>query len=91
MQSNKHYNKDKNIILLADTLDVTKMQCTYTTAIVDKKTIQAIVNSGAPKNIISSCFIKRMSFKPDVNCDNSFGTTGPKTTKALGAYSSMPI
>lgn len=68
-----------------------RTDCTYIDAVIDKKRIRIIVNSGAIANIISSRLVQRLLFKPYIDFNDIHGTTGPSATRALGAYSSIPI
>lgn len=65
--------------------------CTYIDIVVNKVHVRAILDSGAPSNIISSKFVKRLKLAPDLDYQQEFGTAGPNTTRAKGAYSSLPL
>ena len=65
--------------------------CTYIDLVVNKTRVRAILDSGAPGNIISTRLVKKLKLAPDLDCKDEFGTAGPFTTQALGAYSSIPL
>ncbi|KAJ9070232.1 hypothetical protein DSO57_1010505 [Entomophthora muscae] len=60
--------------------------CTYIELVV-----RAILDSGAPGNIVSTRLVKKLKLAPDLDYNEEFGTAGPDKTKALGAYSSLPL
>ncbi|KAJ9086953.1 DNA damage-inducible protein 1 [Entomophthora muscae] len=64
---------------------------TYIDIMVHKVKVQAIIDSGAPGNIISSQLVKKLKLAPDLDYQEVFGTAGPLTTKAMGAYLSLPL
>jgi len=53
--------------------------------------VRAVLDTGAPLVILSSKFIKRIKFQPDISYDRLFGTAGDHKVTAQGAYSSIPI
>ncbi|KAJ9087631.1 hypothetical protein DSO57_1031208 [Entomophthora muscae] len=65
--------------------------CIYISLVVNKPHVQAILDTGAPGNIISLRLVKKQELAPDLAYHEEFGTAGPQTTRANGAYSSLPI
>ncbi|KAJ9076656.1 hypothetical protein DSO57_1024090 [Entomophthora muscae] len=53
--------------------------------------IIAVLDTGAPTNIISSRLVKRLGFLPDISYAESFFTAGVESIKSNGAYSSVPL
>ena len=53
--------------------------------------VRAVLDSGAPLVILSSKFVKKIPFQPDVSYDKIFGTAGDIKVQALGAYSLVPL
>jgi dUTPase len=58
---------------------------------VNKIKIQAIVDSGAPCNIILSKLVKKLGLQPDIDHQQNYGTAGTETVQSLGAYSALPM
>ena len=58
---------------------------------VNKVKIRAIVDTGAPINVISTRFAKRLGIAPDLDYRKEFGTAGTQSTTAQGAYSALPL
>ena len=48
--------------------------------------VRAVLDSGAPLVILSSKFVKKIPFKPDVSYDKIFGTAGNIKVQFLGVY-----
>ncbi|KAJ9052893.1 hypothetical protein DSO57_1029513 [Entomophthora muscae] len=65
--------------------------CTYIELVVQKLWVRAILDSGAPGNIVSTRLVKKLKLAPNLDYNEEFGTAGPDKTKALGAYSSLPL
>ncbi|KAJ9054751.1 hypothetical protein DSO57_1010838 [Entomophthora muscae] len=65
--------------------------CTYIELVVHKLWVRAILDSGAPGNIVSTRLVKKLKLAPDLDYNEEFGTAGLDKTKALGAYSSLPL
>ncbi|KAI0219504.1 hypothetical protein L0F63_007512 [Massospora cicadina] len=59
--------------------------------VVHKVRVMAILDTGSPVNVISSQLIKKIKLVPDLDYIKEFGTAGPNNTRALSAYSSLPI
>ena len=58
---------------------------------INKVKVQAIVDTGAPVNVISSQLAKRIKMAPDLPYNKTYGTAGLNLTTAVGAYSSLPM
>ncbi|KAJ9071981.1 hypothetical protein DSO57_1031859 [Entomophthora muscae] len=65
--------------------------CTYIDMVVHKVKVRAIIDSGAPGNIVSFRLVKKLKVVPDLDYQEVFGTVSPLTTKAMDAYSSLPL
>ncbi|KAJ9068132.1 hypothetical protein DSO57_1031795 [Entomophthora muscae] len=65
--------------------------CTYIELVVHKLWVRAILDSRAPGNILSTRLVKKLKLAPDLDYNKEFRTEGPERTKALGAYSSLPL
>lgn len=74
---------------LLDPASSSGIDCTYVNITVNKVKVRAILDTGAPGNIISTRLAKKLKLAPDINCKLEFGTAGPWTTVAKGAYSSL--
>ena len=57
---------------------------------VNKVKICAIVDTGAPINVISTFFAKRLGIAPDLDYCKEFGTAGTQSTTAQCVYSALP-
>ena len=49
---------------------------------VNHRKVIAILDTGAPDNIVSSKLVKAMKISPDLPFNKVFGTAGPNTTQA---------
>ncbi|KAJ9055586.1 DNA damage-inducible protein 1 [Entomophthora muscae] len=63
--------------------------CNYIELVVHQLRVRAILDSGAPGNIVSTRLVKKLKLAPDLDYNKEFGTAGPDRAKALGAYSSL--
>ena len=68
-----------------------KLDCTYVDIWVNKIKIQAIVDTGAPINVVSTKFDKILGIAPDIALQKEFGTAGLQPTVSQGAYSAPPL
>jgi hypothetical protein len=66
-------------------------ECTYVNIWVNKIKVRAIIDSGAPGNIISTKFMKRLKLMPDILHEQNYGTAGIHGVTSKGAYSVLPI
>ncbi|KAJ9077010.1 hypothetical protein DSO57_1020772 [Entomophthora muscae] len=65
--------------------------CTWIEVTVFDTPIRAVLDTGAPTNIISSRLVKRLEFLPDISYAEAFFTAGVESIKSNGAYSSVPL
>lgn len=65
------------------------MECTYIDIKVNKIKVGAILDTGAPSNIVSTKLAKTIKLAQDLEFKEEFGTAGPYPIKAKGAYSSL--
>ena len=68
-----------------------KLDCTYVDMWVNKIKIRAIVDTGAPINVVSTKFAKQLGIAPDIAYQKEFGTAGLQPTTSQGAYSALPL
>ena len=87
----KYKDLDVLRIMSLSTEDNGGTHCTYIDMVVNKVKVRAIIDSGAPNNIVSSRLVKRLKLAPDLDYQEEFGTAGPATTKAMGAFTSLPL
>ncbi|KAJ9069044.1 hypothetical protein DSO57_1022557 [Entomophthora muscae] len=65
--------------------------CTWIEVTIFDTLIRAVLDTGAPTNIISSHLVRRLGFLPDILYAESFFTAGVESIKSNGAYSSVPL
>ncbi|KAJ9058417.1 hypothetical protein DSO57_1012445 [Entomophthora muscae] len=65
--------------------------CTWIKVTTFDTPIGAVLDSGAPTNIISSHLVRSLGFLPDISYTESFFTAGVESIKSNGAYSSVPL
>ncbi|KAJ9055283.1 hypothetical protein DSO57_1005389 [Entomophthora muscae] len=65
--------------------------CTWIKVSVFDTPIRALLDTGAPTNIIYSQLVKRLGFLPDISYAEFFFTAGVESIKSNGAYSSVPL
>lgn len=80
-----------SVLAVQDKLFNNDSDCAYVFVTVNHTRVTAILDTGAPENIVSSKLMKAMKLCPDVNYDKTFGTAGPNATQALGAYSALSL
>ena len=68
-----------------------KLDCAYVDMWVNKIKIQAKVDTGAPINVVSTKFAKRLGIAPDIAYQKEFGTAGLQPTTSQGAYSALSL
>ncbi|KAJ9077735.1 Ankyrin repeat and SOCS box protein 3 [Entomophthora muscae] len=85
--------KDMNVyrVVSLSTENGDQKDCTYIDMVVHKVKVRAIIDSGAPGNIVSSKLMKKLKLAPDLDYQEVFGTADLLTTKAMGACSSLPL
>ena len=69
----------------------TGTKCTYIHITVNHKKVIAILDTGAPENIVSTKSMLPIKLAPDVDYKKSFGTAGSNVTWADGAYSALTL
>ncbi|KAJ9079329.1 hypothetical protein DSO57_1036416 [Entomophthora muscae] len=65
--------------------------CTWIEVTIFDTPIRAVLETGAPTNIISSHLVRRLGFLPDISYAEFFFTAGVESIKSNGAYSSVPL
>ena len=65
-----------------------KIERTYVDILVNNYPVRAIVDSGAPINIISTKLVSKIGLKPDLEYSCEYGTAGIHLVMSKGAYSS---
>ena len=66
--------------------DSSKIECTFVDILVNNQSVRAIVDLGAPINIIYTKLVKRLGVPPDIEHKKEYGTAGPHNTTSQGAY-----
>ncbi|KAJ9073245.1 DNA damage-inducible protein 1 [Entomophthora muscae] len=66
-------------------------ECTYADIFVNKLKVRAIIDTGAPINIVSSQLMRQMGLAPDIDHKKQCGTAGLDCTTAQGAYDTLPL
>ncbi|KAJ9059456.1 hypothetical protein DSO57_1002033 [Entomophthora muscae] len=64
--------------------------CTWIEVTIFDTPFRAVLDTGAPTNIISSCLMRRLVFLPDISYAESFFKAGVESIKSNGAYSVSP-
>ncbi|KAJ9077671.1 hypothetical protein DSO57_1014482 [Entomophthora muscae] len=80
-------------LFMADDLDIhlvnkissSYSECMYENIFVNKIKVQAIIDTGAPNNIFSTCLVKCLRLAPDIDHQKQYGTAGLTVTTAQGA------
>ncbi|KAJ9064391.1 DNA damage-inducible protein 1 [Entomophthora muscae] len=78
-------------IYLVNNIGSSYSECTYADIFVNKLKVQAIIDIGAPINIVSSKLVQKMGLAPDIDHKKSYGTAGLNCTTAQGVYSALPL
>ena len=58
---------------------------------INKVKVQAIVDTGAPVNVISSQLAKNINMAHDLPYNKTYGTAGLNMTTTIGTYSFFPM
>ncbi|KAJ9049082.1 hypothetical protein DSO57_1028271 [Entomophthora muscae] len=66
-------------------------ECTYADIFVNKIKVWAIVDTGAPVNIVSTCLVKRLGLAPEIDHQKQYGTARLTVTTTQGAYSALTL
>lgn len=59
--------------------------------VVHKVKVLAVLDTGSPVNVVSSKLTRNLNLAQDLTYSQSYGTARPASTKAIGAYSSLPM
>ncbi|KAJ9057673.1 hypothetical protein DSO57_1020410 [Entomophthora muscae] len=78
-------------IHLVNNIGCSYSECTYADIFVNKLKVRAIIDTGAPINIVPSKLVRQMGLAPDINHKKQYGTAGLDCTTAQGAYSVLPL
>ncbi|KAJ9082848.1 DNA damage-inducible protein 1 [Entomophthora muscae] len=78
-------------IYLVNKISSSCSECTSVDIFVNKIKVQAIIDMGAPINIVSTCLIKRLGLAPEIDHQKQYGTAGLTVTTAQGEYSALPL
>ncbi|KAJ9089530.1 DNA damage-inducible protein 1 [Entomophthora muscae] len=88
----KFLSTAKNLVIhLVNNIGSSYSKCTYADMFVNKLKVRAIINTGAPINIVSSKLVRRMGLTPDIGHKKQYGTAGLGCTTAQGEYSALPL
>ncbi|KAJ9073394.1 DNA damage-inducible protein 1 [Entomophthora muscae] len=66
-------------------------ECTYADIFVNKLKVRAIIDTGAPINIVSSNLVRKIGLAPDIDHKKQYGIAGLDFTTTQGAYSTLPL
>ncbi|KAJ9051351.1 DNA damage-inducible protein 1 [Entomophthora muscae] len=66
-------------------------ECTYADISVNKLKVRAIIDTGAPINVMSSKLVRQMGLSPDIGHKKQYGTAGLDCTTDQGTYSTLPL
>ena len=58
---------------------------------IQKVKVKGILDTGSPVNVVLSKLMKKLKLAPDLNYNQIYGTAGLTSTKAIGAYSALPM
>ncbi|KAJ9068807.1 hypothetical protein DSO57_1024996 [Entomophthora muscae] len=58
---------------------------------IQKVKIKAILDMSSPVNMVSSKLMKKLKLAPDLKYTQLYGTAGMAQTRAIGAYSALPM
>ncbi|KAJ9076813.1 DNA damage-inducible protein 1 [Entomophthora muscae] len=78
-------------IHLVNNIGSSYSESTYADIFVNKLKVRAIIDTGAPINIVSSKLVRCMGFASDIDHKKQYGTAGLCCTTAQGAYSALPL
>ncbi|KAJ9055439.1 DNA damage-inducible protein 1 [Entomophthora muscae] len=88
----KFFSTANNLdIHLVNNIGSSYSECTYADIFVNKLKVQAIIDTGAPINIVSSKLVQQMGLAPDIDHKKQYGTAGLDCTTAQGAYTALPL
>ncbi|KAJ9074814.1 hypothetical protein DSO57_1002660 [Entomophthora muscae] len=78
-------------IHLVNNIGSSYSECTYADIFMNKLKVQAIIDTGAPINIVSSKLVQQMWLDPDIDHKKQYGIAILDCTIAQGAYSTLPL
>ncbi|KAJ9086658.1 DNA damage-inducible protein 1 [Entomophthora muscae] len=78
-------------IQLVNNMGSSYSECTYADIFVNKLKVQAIIDTGAPINILPSKLVQQMRLAPDIDHKKQYGTAGLDCTTSQKAYSALPL
>ncbi|KAJ9079806.1 DNA damage-inducible protein 1 [Entomophthora muscae] len=78
-------------IHLVNNIGSSYSECTYADIFVNNLKVQAIIDTGAPINIVSSKLVRQVGLAPDIDHKKSYGTAGLDCTTTQGVYSTLPL
>ncbi|KAJ9069750.1 hypothetical protein DSO57_1015434 [Entomophthora muscae] len=78
-------------IHLVNNIGSSYSKCTYADIFVNKLKVGAIIDTGAPINIVSSKLVQQTGLAPDIDHKKQYGTAGLDCITAQGAYSVLPL
>ncbi|KAJ9077266.1 DNA damage-inducible protein 1 [Entomophthora muscae] len=88
----KFISTDNNLdIHLVNKIGSSYSECTYADIFVNKLKMQAIIDTGAPINIVSSKLVRKMGLAPDIDHKKQYSTAVLDCTTAQGGYSALPL
>ena len=70
-------------------LSNSSIECTFINIFVNNTAVCAIVDSGAPFNIVTTWLCKKLNILPDLDYAKEFGTDGQFSTTLQGAFSAL--
>ena len=70
-------------------LSDSSIECTYINIFVNNTAVRAIIDSGAPFNIVTTRLCKKLNILPDLDYAKEFGTAGQFSTTLQGAFSAL--
>ena len=84
---------DQVLTVNSDSLQIPSFGTHVTTieVFVNKVKVLAVIDTGAPVNVISTNLVKKIKLAPDLPYTEKYGTAGPISTNAVGAYSLLPM
>ncbi|KAJ9070266.1 DNA damage-inducible protein 1 [Entomophthora muscae] len=78
-------------IYLVNNISSSYSECTYADIFANKLKVQAIIDTGAPINIVSSKLVRQMGLTPDIDHKKHYVTARLDCTSAQGAYSALSL
>ncbi|KAJ9085342.1 DNA damage-inducible protein 1 [Entomophthora muscae] len=76
---------------LSNNIGSSYSEFTYADIFVNKLKVKAIIDTGAPINIVSSKLVRQMGLTLDIDHKKQYGTAGLDCITTQGAYSTLPL